>query len=236
MHQHGNFHGTQAWRKKSAAILKRDNYQDQLLLREGITEQAELVHHIFPADKYPEYAIKNWNLISITRETHGLLHDPMGGLSKLGKMLMMETAEKNNLELSIVTLVCGLPGSGKTTFVKLHLGDGLVYDLDYIAGAFRLKNPHAEEHPAARKMANSMLRAFVHRAKEEVGRVWVVRTAPTISELDDIRPDRIYIMERGGRDLSEERISELNSRIEELKEWAEANDIPYECVSAPITV
>lgn len=50
----------------------------------------------------------------------------------------------------MVTLVCGLPGSGKTTYVKNNIKDGLCYDLDYIAWALRLEGEHTEFHQEAR--------------------------------------------------------------------------------------
>ncbi len=53
-----------------------------------------------------------------------------------------------------ITLVCGLRGCGKSTYVKEHLTDGaLAYDMDAIASAFRLRMPHEEYHEAARHMA-----------------------------------------------------------------------------------
>ena len=46
----------------------------------------------------------------------------------------------------MVTLIIGLPSTGKTSYAKNHLRDGLCYDLDYLASAFRLQTPHEERH------------------------------------------------------------------------------------------
>lgn len=36
---------------------------------------ADLVHHIYPVDEFPEYAFEPWNLISVSRAAHNKLHD-----------------------------------------------------------------------------------------------------------------------------------------------------------------
>ncbi|MFR3430829.1 MAG: hypothetical protein ACLTTH_12420 [Holdemanella porci] len=37
----------------------------QISKRYGRRVEAEVVHHIYPADEYPEYRFCDWNLISI---------------------------------------------------------------------------------------------------------------------------------------------------------------------------
>lgn len=93
----------------------------------------------------------------------------------------------------MLTLVCGMPGTGKTTWVGEHLGNGLAYDLDAIAAAFRLRAPHEEYHDAARQMANGMLIAFATHARTYCRDVFVIRTAPDAVELEQISPDRVVI-------------------------------------------
>ena len=94
----------------------------------------------------------------------------------------------------MTTLVCGLPGSGKTTWAMHHITDDtLVYDLDAIAGAFRLKEAHEEYHQGARKMANDLLLGFLHKANEYAEDLIIIRTAPSIEELERISPDRVIV-------------------------------------------
>lgn len=63
------------WKKVKAAALRRDGYKCQLSKRYGKNVPAEIVHHIYPVDEYPEYAYCLWNLISLSREQHNRMHD-----------------------------------------------------------------------------------------------------------------------------------------------------------------
>lgn len=33
------------------------------------------VHHIFPFEDYPQYALERWNLISLCQQCHNRMHD-----------------------------------------------------------------------------------------------------------------------------------------------------------------
>ena len=60
--------------------------------RYGKNVPAEVVHHIFPADEYPEYAYCLWNLISLSREQHNRMHDrTTGKLTEAGISLQRRT-------------------------------------------------------------------------------------------------------------------------------------------------
>lgn len=59
----------------AARAMRRDDYMCQLSKRYGKRVPAEVVHHIYPVDEYPEYAYCLWNLISLTRKQHNRLHD-----------------------------------------------------------------------------------------------------------------------------------------------------------------
>lgn len=63
------------WQQLRRQILRRDGYQCQEAKRYGISRPAEIVHHIWPAEDYPEYAYSTWNLISLSAEAHDAMHD-----------------------------------------------------------------------------------------------------------------------------------------------------------------
>lgn len=62
------------WKKKRARILRRDEYLCQEGKRYGRTEQAEVVHHIYPVELYPELAFEDWNLIALSHKSHNQMH------------------------------------------------------------------------------------------------------------------------------------------------------------------
>lgn len=81
-------HHTKRWAKKAKAIRSRDGHMDQAAwLLMGIRQDADMVHHIYPVEDYPEYAYEDWNLMSTSRSTHNQLHNPDGSLTRLGEDL-----------------------------------------------------------------------------------------------------------------------------------------------------
>lgn len=88
------------WLEKRRHILNRDRHMDKYLYRYGKFKSADLVHHIFPKDDFPEYQWEDWNLISVSRETHNLLHDRnTNNLTEKGEELLISTARKNNIDI-----------------------------------------------------------------------------------------------------------------------------------------
>lgn len=63
------------WERLRAQVLRRDGYRCQLSKRYGKAVPADLVHHIYPVDEFPEYAFEPWNLISVSRGAHNKLHN-----------------------------------------------------------------------------------------------------------------------------------------------------------------
>ena len=76
---------TPRWRRLRQSILRRDKYMSQEALRFGRFVEAELVHHCWPVEEYPEFAWEPWNLISITEKEHRGMHNADGSLTDLGE-------------------------------------------------------------------------------------------------------------------------------------------------------
>lgn len=89
------FYTSKKWERKRAAILRRDRYICQESKRYGKIRQADTVHHIFPLKDFPELALKDWNLISLSNEMHNKMHDRnTGELTEKGKELQKRIAKK----------------------------------------------------------------------------------------------------------------------------------------------
>ena len=236
--QSDEFIWSEQWRRKAHSILRRDGYIDQYILKTtGRMIEANLVHHILPRDEFPQYAMEDWNLISLNKRTHSrIIHTIKGKLTNEGRKLMMETAFKQGIKLHEKILVIGKPGSGKTTWVKDHMGpEAIVYDLDHIAAAFRLKEAHAERHNGARRMANALFKAFAARAGEYASRIFLIRTAPTTEELAQIKPDEVILCLgrydiRRRKDFKEVDQEAMEKRIEDAKRFCELNSIPFRMI------
>lgn len=97
---HNSFYDSKKWLEKRKKILKRDKYIDQVHKAYSlIPKEANLVHHIFPLWAYPEYALEDWNLISVSGYTHNKLHGfNKEQLSAKGYALLLKTARKNNID------------------------------------------------------------------------------------------------------------------------------------------
>ena len=67
------------WKRKRAAILRRDGYKCQHCKRYGRVVEAAEVHHIKHADEYPELVWENNNLISLCHACHNKQHPEKGG-------------------------------------------------------------------------------------------------------------------------------------------------------------
>lgn len=225
------YYKTKHWERLRSAALRRDGYQCQIAKREGHSIPADCVHHVFPRDTFPEYENELWNLISLSDAAHGMMHYRASGeLTQEGEDLRRRIAREQGIEVERTTLVIGNPGAGKTTYVKRHLGNGIVYDLDAIAAALRITAPKAERFKPARWLANSLLPGFAEAAHRYASDVFVIRTAPTREEFDQIRPTKLVVIysNYGDPALTEKRRHDIARRIKECVDTAKRNGIEVE--------
>lgn len=91
---------TKKWRDTARSIMRRDGYQCQLSRRYGRQVQAEIVHHVFPADEFPELFFCRWNLVALSRAAHNRVHDrATNELTDIGAELLRRVARKNGIEV-----------------------------------------------------------------------------------------------------------------------------------------
>ena len=80
------------WQRLRARVLRRAGYRCEWARRYGRSEEATHVHHIWPAEDYPEFAWCEWNLIALSQASHNAMHDRLcGRLSKIGEELRRRT-------------------------------------------------------------------------------------------------------------------------------------------------
>lgn len=88
------------WEKLRARVLRRDKYRSQIAKRYGKLVAADTVHHILPAEHFPQYFYASWNLISITAREHNELHDrTTHELTDKGLELATRTAVRQGLNI-----------------------------------------------------------------------------------------------------------------------------------------
>lgn len=94
------FYDSPKWNRLRLSALRRDNYMDMECKRYGKVKAAEVVHHIFPKNEFPEYAYCLWNLISLSRQTHNEMHDrDTDELTEKGRDLLRRTCRKQNVSI-----------------------------------------------------------------------------------------------------------------------------------------
>lgn len=85
MKQAKPFYLSSKWMNKANRIKRRDGYQCQESKRYGEYREAELVHHIYPLEDYPELALVDWNLLSLSNYYHNKMHNRIdNSLTSLG--------------------------------------------------------------------------------------------------------------------------------------------------------
>jgi predicted kinase len=123
-----------------------------------------MVHHIEPIDRRPDLRLDKGNLLSLCWSCHEAIHGRRHPFA-LRKLCMAD-----------ITIVCGPPGSGKSSYVRRQAEPGeLVWDQDEVLrciGGYshRVNAPHLIE------FALAMRKAVFEKLKRptRVGRAWVI--------------------------------------------------------------
>ena len=93
---------TTRWEKLAKAVMRRDGYQCQLSKRYGRMIPAELVHHVFPADEYPELFWTPWNLVALSRAAHNRVHDRQTGALTAEGLALQERVRKKLKQANMI--------------------------------------------------------------------------------------------------------------------------------------
>lgn len=87
------------WQRMRHRALERDGYRCQEAARYGKVESATHVHHIWPAEDYPEFAYSLWNLVSLTQANHEKMHHKASRkLTMLGQRWKNRTPPRSIVE------------------------------------------------------------------------------------------------------------------------------------------
>lgn len=96
------FYQSPKWIRLREKALRRDGYMCQVSKRYGKWKQAEVVHHIFPRDEFPEYEYELWNLVSLTVAEHHKMHDRKAGtLSAEGVKMLRKVARQQDIPVPL---------------------------------------------------------------------------------------------------------------------------------------
>lgn len=94
------FYNSKRWQHLRMSIMRRDEFMCQDAKRYGRMIPAEVVHHIFPRDIFPEYQWEPWNLIALSYKAHEDMHfRTTRELTDKGKELLTRTARKRGMNL-----------------------------------------------------------------------------------------------------------------------------------------
>ncbi|RKN49882.1 hypothetical protein D7231_35970 [Streptomyces klenkii] len=162
-------------------MLRDQVLSEEPLCAAGCGSPPRVVDHVRPHRGREELAFDRGNLQAMCKPCHD---------AKTARETGFAGAGKARITTARVTLVCGPPCSGKTTYVQQHAQPGdLVVDWDAIAQA--LGSPDAHDHPPA-------LRPFIAEARDavvarlerrhDVDRAWIIATAPRAADRARLAP------------------------------------------------
>lgn len=170
------FYRSTAWEKCRKTYLERQNY-----VCERCGRPATLVHHrtyITPANVTDPYITLNpENLEALCMDCHNKEHFRA---RKTG--YGTEFDENGDLvRAPDVFIVCGAPGSGKSTYVAEHKGGkDIVFDFDEICAALLFADGIHDSHDPALAVATEMREAFyscVERRRGNWQKAWIITSS-----------------------------------------------------------
>lgn len=87
------------WMKLREKILMRDEYSCRECKRYGKRSSAKVVHHVYPAEKYPYLFYNPNNLISLCNSCHNKMHDRWTDqITNLGKIWQKRLEKEVKME------------------------------------------------------------------------------------------------------------------------------------------
>ncbi len=189
------WYGLARWRDLRAAQLLRQPLCEVCLAKEPVKlKAADVVHHADPHQGVWEKFFDPENLQSVCKPCHdGEIQrgERAGwsdrGLVAAGAFVPYNVLQPRGLEPSAIalTIVCGAPGAGKTTWVaEQRRADDVVIDIDDI-----LDGLAGDKRRTMERRRQWMAQAFVERnrrlialSKASVGSAWFVVGAPACEE------------------------------------------------------
>ncbi|MFC8176539.1 HNH endonuclease [Streptomyces sp. NPDC057325] len=164
------------------ALLRDQVLSEEPLCRAQCGRPPRVVDHIRPHRGDPLLAFDRANLQAMCKPCHD---------GKTAHETGFAGAGPKRVGAVEVTLVCGPPCSGKTSYVRERAERGdLVVDWDALAQALGSPHPHDHPRPLVPFIAEAR-DAVVARLerRHDVARVWIIATAPRASDRARLAPE-----------------------------------------------
>jgi predicted ABC-type ATPase len=90
----------------------------------------------------------------------------------------------------MVTVVAGLPGAGKSTYVRDHMGKGdIVFDADEIHHAITYRDAHSHRNNAEAAFINDIMFDLVRDHETFGNDLWLIRAIPDADMMRKVTRD-----------------------------------------------